>query len=333
MASLSIGVDDRWNEGGIGRFSREVQSRLPSKGGVLKKLGVTVALANPFSPLAIGQAIRLAQSDVFWSPGFMPPTRCHTPVVLTIHDLIHRRYGGYARRQYYDYCIRPLVRRAQTILTVSHYSRNEIVKWLGDSCCDVQVVGNGVSDVFCPDGASLDLESPYLLYAGNFRRHKNIERLLEAFASSRVSREMFLAFTGTEDKQVMQWADRCHVGHRVKFLGEMDEMALAAAYRGARAVLQISLEEGFGLPVIEAMACGAPVVCSATTALGEVAGDAAMLVDPLDIGAIALAMEHVCCDEGLQSNLRMLGLRRAADFSWDDVASRTFEALKQAAAA
>lgn len=333
MASLSIGVDDRWNEGGIGRFSREIQSRLPSRGGVLKKLGITVALANPLSPLAIAKAIRAIQSDVFWSPGFMPPISCRTPVVLTIHDLIHRRYGGYARRQYYDHCIRPLVRRAQAILTVSYYSRNEIVEWLGNNSCDVQVVGNGVSDIFYQDGALLILESPYLLYAGNFRRHKNIERLVKAFASSRISREMFLVFTGAKDKQVRQWTEQYHIGERVKFLGEMDEMALAAAYRGARAVVQVSLEEGFGLPVIEAMACGTPVVCSLTTALGEVAGNAAMLVDPLDIGAIAMAMERVCCDEGLRSRLRMLGLRRAANFSWDNVACRTFEALKRAAAA
>jgi glycosyltransferase involved in cell wall biosynthesis len=115
-------------------------------------------------------------------------------------------------------------------------------------------------------------------------------------------------------------------------LGDLDEATLAAAYRGARGVVQISLEEGFGLPVLEAMACGTPVLCSATTALGEVAGKAALLVDPLDIEAIESGMERLVVNEQQRAEMRAAGLSRAAMFSWDGVASRTFEALQQAAA-
>ncbi|HET7331972.1 glycosyltransferase family 1 protein [Dyella sp.] len=331
MSPLSIGFDDRWVEGGIGRFSREVSSRLRLGGATVELLGIRTKIHNPLGPLMIARRIKRQPMDVFWSPGFLPPTTCNVPTVVTIHDLIHRRHGGFARRQYYDHCIRPLARRAQSILTVSHYSRNEIIDWLGCSECEVKVVSNGVSELFQPEGIALDMGRPYFLYAGNHRRHKNTERLIRAFASSSALNECILAFTGIPDATPMEWAARDRIGERVRFLGKLDEAALAAAYRGALAVVQISLEEGFGLPVIEAMACGTPVLCSATTALGEVAGEAAILVDPIDTDAIRFGMENLVENGSRRSKMRALGLRRAAMFSWDSVASRTFEALQQAA--
>jgi glycosyltransferase involved in cell wall biosynthesis len=253
------------------------------------------------------------------------------PTVITIHDLIHRAHGGLLRRAYYDHCIKPLARKASSILTVSRYSRDLIRDWLDDDSVDVRVVGNGVSSVFHPNGPALILGAPYLLYVGNYRAHKNIERMLRAFASARLDKAVLLVLAGEAHSSVVELARRLGISHRVRFLGGISEEGLAAAYRGALCVLQVSLVEGFGLAVIEGMACGTPVICSETTSLGEIGCDAALLVDPESVENMTVAIESLQTNTDLLSTMREKGIERARNFKWETVTLRTLDAIREAA--
>lgn len=326
-----VAYDDRWVSGGVGRFAQEVVHRLRHCGLRMVGLGVRARIASPASPLALSRCISHCGADVFWSPGFMPPLRSSVPAVVTIHDLIHRRYGGLERRLYYDAVIRPLVRRVAGIVTVSQRSRDDIVEWLGPRHPPIRVVGSAASSVFVHGGSKLQLTAPYVLYSGNHRTHKNLPRLVEAFARAPDCSGLLLAMTGDPDKSVDAVARKHGISNRLHWLGHLNEKGLAEAYRGATALLMVSLAEGFGLPVVEAMACGTPVVCSATTSLGEIAGDAACLVDPTDVGSIAAGIERVITNTALRQTLSERGFTRAATFSWDDVASRVFALLTETA--
>ncbi len=328
MGAVKVAIDPRWTGGGIGRFYREVVGRIGSGALELHTLNIQAALANPFSPVAIGKAVRSSTCDLFWSPGFMPPLGGGVPFVITIHDLIHRDHADAARRIYYDRCIRPIALRARAIITVSNYSRDQIIGWLGKNAPEVRVVANGVSDAFSPLGERLLLDRQYFLYVGNQRTHKNVYRMMEAFAASKASAHVRLVLTGQATTETMATVRRLSLHEKITFLGEVDEGRLAAAYRGAIGVIQVSLSEGFGLPVVEAMASGTPVICSSTTALGEVAGDAALLVAPDSTEQISRAMDRLWSEQTEGERLRELGLRRSNAFSWDEVARQTGALLR-----
>ena len=326
-----VGYDERWVSGGVGRFAQEIVGRLRSSGLQMVRLGLEARIASPISPFAISTSISRCKADIFWSPGFMPPLRSHVPSVVTIHDLIHRRYGGVARRWYYDAVIRPLARRLSAILTVSEHSRADIVRWLGPNHPPIHVVGNGVGSAFVTEGVALRLRAPYALYSGNHRSHKNLARMIAAFSRATSCSRLLLAMTGDRDDAVDALARRYGVSDRLYWLGAINDEQLAQAYRGATLLLMVSLAEGFGLPVIEAMACGTPVVCSSTTSLVEISGDAACLVDPTDVNSISTGIERVITDSALQRALSERGLARASAFSWNDVATRVLAVLEEAA--
>lgn len=331
MKKISVAYDERWVRGGIGRFSLELLSRFSSDGVEMLPIGVVSKIADPLGPLAISSSLKKMTADVFWSPGFVPPSSSSIPFLITIHDLIHRQYGGFFRRVYYDAVIRFFARSAYSILTVSEYSRSQILHWLGRHSPPVVVVGNGVSASFSKEGERYESSAPYVLYCGNQRSHKNIGRMLEAFAIAKVPDTLLLGMTGTPESITESLIQKYGLADRVFWLGWLDEAQLAAAYRGAEFLMLVSLEEGFGLPVVEAMACGTPVLCSSTTSLGEIAGDAAVTVDPHDVECIAAGIERIASDTALRQVLRERGLKRAADFSWDNVAQRVKRVLEAAA--
>ena len=331
---LRVIYDGRWQGGGIGRFSAEVIDRLQNGEIRLRPIKIDHKIADPFGPVALSRGMRGVSADVFWSPGFVPPFRCDIPAVITVHDLIHREHGGVImKRIYYDRMIRPLARNVYAILTVSEYSRKMIMQWFGEAAPPVIVVGNGVSASFTPKGERYLAPVPYALYCGNQRSHKNIARMLEAFSLSKAAGTLLLGMTGMPEQATNALIRRYAFTDRVFWFGKLDEAQLAAAYRGAEFLMMVSLKEGLGLPVIEAMACGTPVLCSSTTSLGEVAGDAAVTVDPQDAECIAAGIERIITDSVLRYLLRQLGLRRANDFSWDNVAQRVGDVLERAAGA
>lgn len=324
-----IYFDSRWNGNhGIGRFSVELQNRLAG----LVPLKIMGAKLSPLDPLASALALAHCRQGCFLTPGFNAPVRSPIPFAFTLHDLIHVQVPSESsalRRLYYATVVKPATRHAQRVFTVSEYSRQQIIEWSGVPQERVVVVGNGVSEIFCPGtGEPMPVPSPYLLHVGRRSSHKNIPRLLRAFAASRSARNARLVFTGAADPETMQHVDALGLRPRVFFSGSVGDGELAALYRGARALVFPSLLEGFGLPVVEAMACGTPVVTSNVASMAEVAGRGnALLVDPTDVDAIAAAIDLVVEDGQLRHRLAAHGLNRARAFTWTGVAARVQQEL------
>ena len=243
--------------------------------------------------------------DVLHCTTFRGPPRSRLPTVLTVHDLAILRYPHVFpawHRLYGKTGLRRVLAAADAVLAVSRFTKEEVVALTGIASERIRVVPNGVDSVFTPDGGSA--EGTYLLAVATLEPRKNLARVVEA-----------ARFAGMELRVVgaRGWGGVDVPG----WLGEIPDAELAALYRGARCVLYASLYEGFGLPVLEAMACGAPVVTSRGTAMEEIAGGAAVLVDALDASSIA---EGVAEAEARRDELVPRGLARARDFTWDRAA-------------
>lgn len=330
MASqCSILADARWfGTHGIGRFARNVLSRLPH----CEQLVSGPKPLSLLDPLWLTYQIVTKRPSVFFSPGFNPPALSTTPLVITIHDLTHLQLPAFAtcgRRLYYRWLVRPASNRAYRVITVSEYSRMEILKWTGLPETCVVNVGNGVDPVFRPDGQRHDPGFPYILYVGAFRPHKNIGRLLSAF--ERIDHpNLRLVMTGKKTPELAAQLEARGMKNRVEFAGCVNDESLAALYRGAVCLILPSLIEGFGLPPLEAIACGTPVIVSRTTALPEVVGNAGVLIDPLDIEDIRNAIERMVSDRCLRERLRQAGPLRAQLFCWNRVAEKVHGVIEEA---
>jgi glycosyltransferase involved in cell wall biosynthesis len=325
--SAMIYADQRWiGHHGIGRFARHVLAGLDYR---------PVPLAShPAAPLDAWRLTRalgeLTRNDLFFSPGYNSPLFCAAPLVFTIHDLSHiycPENSSPLIRLYYAMVLKPACHRAVNILTVSEFTRAQIVEWSGVPPERVFNVRCGVDSSYHPADDSYGLRFPYLLCVSNRKRHKNEFRLVEAFARARLAAGIRLVFTGKHTAELADCIERHHVAPRVHFMGVVPEEKLPSLYRGAEALVFASLYEGFGLPLLEAMACGTPVVAANTTALPEVAGDAALLVDPTSVEQIAGAMEQIVSDTSLRRRLREKGLAQAAQFSWASTTARVHELL------
>jgi alpha-1,3-rhamnosyl/mannosyltransferase len=256
-------------------------------------------------------------ADVLHCPTYRAPLRSRTPVVVTVHDLAVFRYPETFRpwtRSYSRALVPPVVRSARRVIAVSEFTKRELVTLLGVDADRVRVVPNAVAAVFSPDGPAA--EGEFVLAVGTLEPRKNLTRL--AAAVGRLGVE--LRVVGARG-----WG-RVELPGSVRWLGEVPDEELAALYRGARCLAYPSLYEGFGIPVLEALACGCPVVTSAGGACEEVAGGAAVLVDALDERSIAEGIERV------DSSLRARGLERAAGFSWRRAAKDTVDVYREAAA-
>jgi glycosyltransferase involved in cell wall biosynthesis len=324
---MNVLIDNRWfGETGIGRYAREILERKPASHRVTF-LDRNWKIKNPVSPWLLGEAANNSDADLFWSPGFMPPAHCKIPFVVTIHDLIHLHYGTSLHQLYYNQILRRLLRSASTIFTVSEYSRNEILAWSGLSAQNVRAIPLAVSDDFTAQGEVFRPGYPYILYVGNRRVYKNIHRLIEAFGLGCTNRDIRLALSGFESPELLLVAKKFGVADRLVFLGRIEEAYLPAVYRGALAVAYVSLYEGFGLPPLEAMACGAPVIASNVTSIPEVVGDAAVMVDPHNVEEIACGLKCLTEDDSLRGRLIPLGLDRARKFNWESTAEITWNTL------
>lgn len=323
-------VDARWiAPHGIGRFAKEVIQRLPE----VECLSDGLPLLNPLEPLWLSLELSRRRPAVYFTPGFNPPLWSKSPVVFTIHDLIHLRFAeesSVLKRMYYQLIVCPAAYRYARVLTVSEYSKQEILDWIGLSSEQVKVVYNGVSSSFTAEGAVHIAGYPYLLCVLNTKPHKNLERTLEAFAQSGVSSAVKLLLRVRYSPKIVSHLHKLGIQNRVEFIGQVTDEELAALYRGALALLFPSLYEGFGLPALEAMACGTPVLTSNVTALPEVVGDAGILIDPHDVGAIAEGIRRLVEDSALREELRRRGLERARQFSWDRTAELTWNVLQEA---
>jgi glycosyltransferase involved in cell wall biosynthesis len=260
----------------------------------------------------------LGGADVLHCTTYYGPLRPRLPTVVTVHDLaVFRQPEAFpAWTRLYAPRVVPLVVRAATrVIAVSEFTASEVESLLRVPRERIRVVPNAVDDVFGPDGDRA--EGDYVLAVGTLEPRKNVERAVEA--ARRAGLELRVAGVrgwGGVDARGATW------------LGEIDDAELARQYRGARCVVYPSLYEGFGIPVLEAMACGAPVVTSAGGATEEVAGGAGVLVDPRDPAAIAAGIEEAI---GRSDELRARGLERARQFSWDDSARQTLDVYREVA--
>jgi glycosyltransferase involved in cell wall biosynthesis len=321
--------DARWiGPHGIGRFAREVLGRLPVHQQVTRGPKVLSAL----DPVWLSVQIARRKPQVYFSPGFNPPLFCKARLIFTIHDLIHLRVpggNGWAKRVYFERFVFPSAQRAFRILTVSEYSKREILNWSRLPEERVVVTGNGVDGLFSPDGPRREFGSRYVLYVGNHRPHKNLDRLFTAFRQIS-DPGLVLVMSGSPTEEMRQRLTRAGITRCVRFAGPMSDPELAALYRGAELLILPSILEGFGLPVIEAMASGTPVVAARSSSLAEIAEGAAEMVDPLDGADIRRGIERVLGSADVRQHLRGKGLLRASTFTWEKVANRVRQELDAA---
>lgn len=317
-------ADGRWGgPHGIGRFSTEILSRLNNT-DIIYQGPKPLSLHNFFWQPLVLQKVK-KEYDVFFNPGFNPTLYSPMPFVFTICDLIHLQFPGnhkQLKKLYFDNLVKPAIRRAYKIVTISEYSKQQILEWTGINEKQVINVSCGVSELLIPEGEKKNLGFPYLLHVGNnIREHKNAVRLVTAFAQANIDKQIKLVFTGQPSDTLRKLITQLKLDDRIIFTNVIDEHALANYYRGALACVYPSLCEGFGLPPVEAMACGIPVLTSAITSLPEVAGDAAVLVDPYSVDAITDGLEQIITDNKLRNDLIQKGLIQSRRFSWQTTAT------------
>jgi glycosyltransferase involved in cell wall biosynthesis len=273
-------------------------------------------------PLVLPRLARRARLDVLHCPTFRAPlARPACPLVVTVHDLAvlrHPETFNQWTRRYSRLCVPRVARSARLLIAVSEHTKRELVALLGTPVEKIRVVPNGVAEVFHPDGPAET--GDYVLAVGTLEPRKNLTRLAEA--TRRLGVELRVA-------GAPGWGRVELGGDGIRLLGRVTDEELARLYRGARCLAFPSLSEGFGIPIVEAMACGTPVVTSRGGATEEVAGGAAVLVDPLDPAAIAAGIEEAAAR---RAQLVPAGLARARDYSWAETARRTVEVYREATA-
>jgi glycosyltransferase involved in cell wall biosynthesis len=261
--------------------------------------------------------------DVLHCPTHRAPVRSRVPLVVTFHDLAVLRHPETFNRWTRTYSRLALPRVAQAarrLIAVSEFTKRELMELLNVPREKVRVIPNAVGPPFEADGEAAG--GDYVLAVSTLEPRKNLPRLLDGFrlAGMNGCRLLVAGMSGWGGVQVS--------GNDVEWLGFVSDDELARLYRGARCVAYMSPYEGFGLPVLEAMACGAPVVAGRNDASEELAGSAAVLVDPLDPNAIAAGLAEAV---DRRDELRQLGLDRARAFDWRDVARATVEVYREAA--
>jgi glycosyltransferase involved in cell wall biosynthesis len=262
--------------------------------------------------------------DVLHCPTQRAPVRSSVPLVVTFHDLAVLRHPETFNRWTRAYSRRVLprvVRAATRVIAVSEFTRRELQELLDVPDEKVHVIPNAVGPPFSAEGEAA--AGDYVLAVSTLEPRKNLPRLVEAYRRADLN-GLPLLVAGAAG-----WGGVRVEGDGVRWLGEVQDDALARLYRGARAVAYVSLYEGFGLPVLEAMACGAPVVAARAGALEEVAGGAAVLVDPRDPDAIAAGLSEAI---ERHDELAPLGIARARAFDWGKVARQTLAVYREAAA-
>jgi glycosyltransferase involved in cell wall biosynthesis len=333
MSSLRLTVlaDMRWpRQTGIGEVQDAYMSRKPED-ILLVDLQAKGRIGSPLSPLFIALALwRARQSDaLFWSAGFVPPLfGCHRSVVF-VHDLTHMKYYNSAHRIYYNIVLKTLYRRCAAIVCVSEYTRSEFLAWSKVDPAKVYVLKNGVPKRFIENKSSFILPYKYVLYPGNHRPHKNLGRLIHGFAKSGISRAGFhLVITGNENFELKALIQDSSLDGYVHFHGIVPADEIAKLYRGAEAIAFVSLDEGFGLPILEGMASDVPVLTSEIAAMPEIAGDAALIVNPLSVDAIADALHRITSDKALRELLIKKGRTRTRLFDWDSSAAAFWQLMR-----
>ncbi len=283
-------------------------------------------------------------ADVFFSPDSMCSLWSKVPVAMTCHDLVPLHFPKqvpWIHRYFYLVFLPRYLRRADMVITVSEYVRKDIIQTVGITPGRVNAVHNGCREGFKPLSAAekfavrrqYSLEEPFFFYAGAIHPRKNIHRLIKAF-------DLFKARTGASDKlllagrfawktgEVKDAYDASPYREDIRFLGYVPEEDLPGLTASATALTYVSISEGFGLPMLEAMHTDTPVMAANASCLPEIAGEAALLVDPLSVEHMAKGLELLWSDAELRQVLVEKGRKQRELFSWDKAAEELFLVLK-----
>jgi alpha-1,3-rhamnosyl/mannosyltransferase len=359
---LRLGWDVRkLGDGGIGTYIRELLGALarlepklrivafgtPGQARQLELPGAewVEVRAGKYSlaeHVVLPAAVRAAAVDLFHAPHYVLPFGLHCPSVVTVHDAIHVLFPRTAfHRLYGRFMIRSACRRARRVIAVSETTARDLRERLGVAADKVRVIRNGVASRFRPlppeaverHRTALGLSRPYVLFVGNSLPHKDVPTLVRAWGLLPEPRpDLVLCGQGLDRDPVVSrvLGEVRGASERIRRIGVLADEALVALYNGAALVVTASLYEGFGLPVLEAMACGTPVVATEAGALPEVAGEAALFAPPRRVDLLAERMYRLLADPKLRGRLRESGLRRAASFSWEEAARHTLAVYEEA---
>lgn len=308
--------DARWiSNNGIGRFAKELATS-EYLNGCNQLLGKSSNIFAVFDLISLSYKTKIT-GYFYISPGYNVPLCGHNKAIITIHDLMHIRFYNSLKNNLYYQLVKSVCKKSPLIFTVSEYTKSEICEWASIHQDKVVVVPNGVNKNYNFQVEPYISTNKYFLYVGAKKKHKNLERLIEAYSKSKSSKSHQLLITGNPDIGLLDLIANFGVTNRVIFTGFVPEEILPRYYKGAAALLMPSLYEGFGLPIVEAMAVGTPVLTSNVTAMPEVAGDAALLVDPYSIESIKAGIDKITNDNNLRNALINAGLKRAKLYDWE----------------
>lgn len=301
----------------------------------------------PWEQLLAPFLLRVARADVFHGVLNIAPLFCPTPSVITIHDLAFLSFPQTFRRvnrTYLTWATRASARGAARILAVSEFTKREIVRLLGIAPERIVVTYDACDSRFAPPEperlaafrARKGLPDRFILFVSTLEPRKNIPTLLDAYARIAGATDAPLLIGGGKGwlyEPIFARLEALGLGDRVRMVGFIDADELPLWYAAATVFTMPSLYEGFGMPLLEAMACGTPVVASSSSSLPEVVGDAGLLAPPTDADALGAAILRLLNDADLRADLRERGLRQARRFSWAETAERTLRAYEDAAGA
>jgi glycosyltransferase involved in cell wall biosynthesis len=364
---MRIGIDARNDHAGIGRYtfslirelaqidreneyvlflSRERLASYTTPGPNFRALEAEIPWFTVREQLQLPRLVARERLDLVHYPHLTVPLASRTPFVVTIHDLnyldraaifVDGEGGSRVRRAGYRAELAK-AKRARRLIAVSEHTRDSVVRELRVDPAQVAVTYEAADapGAVEPDASVLarhGLDAPFFLYVGAAYPYKNLDRLIDAFARLAGDHKFVLA----GDQEQFGPALRGHAAEaglagRIVFPGRISDAELAALYGGALAYVFVSLSEGFGLPGLEAMARGVPVVAARAGSLPEIYAEAAEYCDPHDVESIAAALTRVATDEGLRRQLGQLGRRRAAEFSWRRMAEQTLAVYREAVA-
>jgi glycosyltransferase involved in cell wall biosynthesis len=353
--SKALGVSD-----GIGIYSRQITTAMASEGvehefflydlrhseidpdrcqEMLPDLAAYVKTVSGREPVE-------GELDVFFCPAFKVPRLKELPLVLTLHDVTfvsHPQYHTLGNRVEVLAETTEALLRGAVILAVSQATKREAETWLGIDPDNMTVVYEAADEAFKPPGGAtreidvfnrLNLDRPYVLTVGSIEPRKNLRGLLDAFAELDTEvRDRFamvvVGAAGWRNEAIHRRMVELSYRLNVVFAGAVSREELIALYGNAAAFAYPSFAEGFGLPVVEAMACGAPVITSGCSSMLEVAGEAALLIDPADTSSLSKALQELLSDEALRTRLSAAAISRAATFSWARAARETLTLLQR----
>lgn len=338
----------------VGQLDRDEQlillhdPRQPSRWALPAESPQLTLQPCPISPFAIGQQWtipgRLRGGDLYHSPYYLMPYRPGRPTLVTLYDLIPHFFPATVSLQvrlFFRMAHRLAIRAATHLIAISEATRQDVMQLYGLQPSQITTIPLGVDAHFCPAPAGqiatirqkYQLPTHYALYVGINKPHKNLLNLVKSWAKVNVPAGWQLIIAGSWDKrypQAKEWvAANSQQANPIQFLGPIPEAELPALYSGAAFFIFPSQYEGFGLPVLEAMACGCPVACGNHSSLPEIVGQAGLLFDPSRPEQIAQTLSQLLNTPTLRANLVSKGLSQATQFQWATTAQKTIQLYRQ----